>query len=57
MRPTRLLDDLLAIDRTVIEVSMRTYRVPPRQRSIMRAENRRLHRALRQIRLDGRAFA
>ena len=46
-----LLDTLLALDRKVMETSMRLYSIPLRDRLIMQAENRRLHRALRKIRL------
>lgn len=48
----QLLDNLLALDRQVIEAAMRTYGVPVRERLRMRAENRHVHRALRKIRLN-----
>jgi len=43
-----MLDHLLALDRMLIEVSMRLYKVPQRERFTMRAQNRRLHDAVRQ---------
>lgn len=46
--PAEMLDDLLALDRMLVEVSMRLYKVPLRQRFTMRAQNRRLHDAVRQ---------
>jgi hypothetical protein len=45
----RLLEILLALDRTVVELSMRIYNIPRRDRSRMRAQNRRLHEAVRGI--------
>jgi len=42
-----LLDNLLTLDRRLVELSMRLYKVPVRERSRMRAQNRRLHRAVR----------
>jgi hypothetical protein len=41
------LEALLALDRMVIEVSLRAYGVPRGQRSLMRRQNRRLHRQVR----------
>ncbi|GEM_PF-3463122 len=46
--PAEMLDQLLALDRMLIEVSMRLYKVPRRERFTMRAQNRRLHDAVRQ---------
>jgi hypothetical protein len=46
--PNQLLDDLLALDRMLVEVSMRIYNVPRRDRFTMRAHNRRLHDAVRE---------
>lgn len=46
--PNQLLDDLLALDRMLVEVSMRIYNVPRRDRISMRAHNRRLHDAVRE---------
>jgi len=45
---TQMLDVLLALDRMVIEVSMRVYNLPRRDRSVMREQNRRLHDAVRE---------
>lgn len=42
-----MLDDLLILDRMLVEVSMQLYNVNRRERSRMRTENRRLHAALR----------
>jgi hypothetical protein len=41
------LDILLALDRSMVEFSMGLYNVPRRDRALMREQNRRLHRALR----------
>ena len=41
------LDVFLAMDRFVVELSMRVYDVPRNERSLMRKQNRRLHGALR----------
>ncbi len=41
------LDILLALDRFVVEVSMRLYNIPRRERLIVRKQNRRLHSAVR----------
>jgi hypothetical protein len=46
--PNRMLDILLALDRMVVELSMRVYKVPRRHRFIMREQNRRLHDAVRE---------
>jgi len=46
--PNNALDILLALDRFVVELSMRVYDVPRRERSIMRKQNRRLHGAVRE---------
>jgi hypothetical protein len=43
----RMLDILLAFDRSMVEISMGLYNVPRRDRALMREQNRRLHRALR----------
>ena len=45
--PKEMLDVLLALDRMLVEVSMRLYKVPRRERFTMRAQNRRLHAAVR----------
>jgi hypothetical protein len=44
----KMLDILLAVDRSVVESSMRLYKVPRRDRVAMRAQIRRLHHALRE---------
>jgi hypothetical protein len=46
--PAEMLDHLLALDRMLVEVSMRLYKIPRRDRFSMRAQNRRLHDAVRQ---------
>jgi hypothetical protein len=56
IRHKQLLDNVLALDRQVIEASMRSYGIPVRERLRMRAENRRLHRALKRIRFGGNAY-
>jgi hypothetical protein len=43
----KMLDILSACDRGVVEFSMGLYKVPRRDRAVMRQQNRRLHRALR----------
>lgn len=43
-----MLDVLLALDRMLVEVSMRLYNVPGSDRSTVRKQNRRLHAAVRQ---------
>jgi hypothetical protein len=47
--PKKLLEILLALDRHVIELSMRLYNVPRGERFTMRAECRRVHDALREL--------
>jgi hypothetical protein len=44
----RLLDIILALDRMVVELSMRAYNLPRRERFTMREQNRRLHDAVRE---------
>lgn len=44
----RVLDILLALDRMVVELSMRFYNIPRRDRFAMREQNRRLHDAVRE---------
>lgn len=46
--PDEMLDVLLALDRILVEVSMRLYKVPQSDRFTMRKHNRRLHAAVRQ---------
>jgi hypothetical protein len=43
-----LLNALLALDRTVVEVSMNLYKIPRRDRAAMREQQRWLHDAVRQ---------
>ena len=43
-----LLEVFSALDRIVIEISMHVYNVPPRDRSAMLEQHRRLHNAIRQ---------
>lgn len=43
-----LLDILLALDRTVVELSLHVYKIPRRHRHVMREQNRRLHDAVRE---------
>ena len=45
--PRHMLEDLLVLDRMLVEVSMQLYNVNRRERSKMRAQNRRLHAAVR----------
>jgi hypothetical protein len=47
--PYTLLDSWLALDRRVVELSMRRYGVPRRDRFMIRAQQRRLHDALREF--------
>jgi hypothetical protein len=53
----KLLDSLLALDRRVIERSLRIYNIPRRERNRMRAQMRRLHQAVRAIDLNPRKIA
>jgi len=46
--PNEMLDVLLALDRMLVEVSMRIYNVPRHDRFTMRKQNRRLHAAVRE---------
>jgi hypothetical protein len=46
--PQEMMDALLALDRMLVEVSMRLYNVPRRDRFTLRKHNRRLHAAVRQ---------
>jgi len=45
--PNSLLDNLLTLDKRLVELSMNLYNVPVPERSKMRAQNRRLHKAVR----------
>lgn len=42
-----IVDVLLIFDRAVVEFSMNLYNVHPRERVVIREQNRRLHDALR----------
>jgi len=46
--PSEMLDVLLALDRMLVEVSMRLYNVPRHDRHTMRKQNRHLHAAVRE---------
>ena len=48
---SNLLDVLLALDRTVVETSMRKYEVPQSERAAIRAQQRHLHNAIRKLQL------
>jgi hypothetical protein len=54
--PNKLRDILLALDRGLMEYSMRLYNIPRRDRSILRAQTRRLHDAVRSNGLVPRAY-
>ncbi len=43
-----MLDVLLALDRMLVEVSMRLYNIPRSDRSTVRKHNRQLHAAVKQ---------
>jgi hypothetical protein len=45
--PRQMLEDLFALDQMLVEVSMQLYNLSRRERSKMRAQNRRLHAAVR----------
>lgn len=45
--PGEMLEMLLALDRSLVEVSMQLYNVDRRSRSEMRRDNQRLHTAMR----------
>jgi len=46
--PNTLVETLLALDRILVELAMRTFNLPRRTRVILREENRRLHHVLRE---------
>lgn len=48
--PLKLLNMFLELDRMVVEKSMRLYKLPRRQRFVVREQNRRLHDAIRRQR-------
>lgn len=41
------LESFLALDQAVVELFMHFYNVPGRERSVLRVQNQRLHRAVR----------
>ncbi len=43
----RLLEAICALDRSVVEISMHIYKVPSRERAMMRKQHRRLHDTIR----------
>jgi hypothetical protein len=45
--PRQMMDVLLALDRMLVEVSMRLYNLPRHEQLAMRKQNRRLHRTVR----------
>jgi hypothetical protein len=52
--PSKLLNSLLALDRRIVERSLRLYNVPRQEQTRMRAQMRRLHQAVRAIDLNPR---
>ena len=54
--PGELLDVLLAVDRRVMELSMRIYNIREHERAILEAENRLLHYAIRNEHLAPEKF-
>jgi hypothetical protein len=46
--PNQMMDVLLALDRMLVEVSMRLYNLPRHEQLAMRKQNRHLHRAVRE---------
>jgi hypothetical protein len=56
-KANQLLDSLLALDRRVVERSLRIYNVPRHERTRMRAQMRQLHQAVRAIHLSPRKIA
>jgi hypothetical protein len=51
-----LWDSFLSLDREVVELSMRIYNVPRRDRIALRAHRGRLHDAIKKNRLVPRAY-
>ena len=43
-----MLEALLALDRVIVEISMRMYNVSDGDRSLVRKQNRRLHKMFRE---------
>lgn len=48
--PIKLLNMFLELDRMVVERSLRVYKIPHRQRFVLRQQNRQLHDAIRRHR-------
>ena len=48
--PIKLLNMFLELDRLVVERSLHLYKIPHRQRSVVRQQNRQLHDAIRRHR-------
>lgn len=46
--PSKMLELMLAMDRMVVESSLRAYGLPRRERSLIRRHNRRLHHVVRE---------
>jgi hypothetical protein len=46
--PSQMMDVLLALDRMLVEVSMRLYNLPRGEQRAMRKQNRHLHKTVRQ---------
>ena len=44
----KFLNALLALDRTVVEISMNVYKIPQRDRVALREQHRRLHDTVRE---------
>jgi hypothetical protein len=55
--PNALLDSWLELDRRIVELSMRRYGVPRRDRFTIRAQQRRLHGALRELQRGSKSLA
>ena len=49
-----LLDILLPLDRGVVELYMRIYNIPCRDRHVIRAQQRHLHEGLRELEVNAR---
>lgn len=52
-----VLDAVLALDRMLVEISMRLYNVPRRERLSLRGNNLRLHRAVRKRQRETEAIS
>lgn len=47
-----MLESLLALDAALVELSMHLYKVPDRERPVLRLQTRRLHRAVRRSKVN-----